>query len=104
MLRAALLSVILLVVGLTALSQIGVNIAPLLAGAGVIGIAVGFGGQKLVQDVITGMFVLLENAIQIGDWVTVAGLSGAGRHSRPAAADVAPPPGRLTRCQASEKQ
>jgi small-conductance mechanosensitive channel len=42
----------------------------------VIGIAVGFGAQKLVQDVITGMFVLLENAIQIGDWVTVAGLSG----------------------------
>jgi small-conductance mechanosensitive channel len=76
MLRAALLSVILAVVGLTALSQIGVNIAPLLAGAGVIGIAVGFGAQKLVQDVITGMFVLFENAIQIGDWVTVAGLSG----------------------------
>ncbi len=76
MLRAALLSTILAVVGLTALSQIGVNIGPLLAGAGVIGIAVGFGAQKLVQDVITGMFVLFENAIQIGDWVTVAGLSG----------------------------
>jgi small-conductance mechanosensitive channel len=76
MLRAALLSVILAVVGLTALSQIGVNIGPLLAGAGVVGIAVGFGAQKLVQDVITGMFVLFENAIQIGDWVTVAGLSG----------------------------
>jgi moderate conductance mechanosensitive channel len=76
MLRAALLSTILAVVGLTALSEIGVNIAPLLAGAGVIGIAVGFGAQKLVQDVITGMFVLFENAIQIGDWVTVAGLSG----------------------------
>jgi small-conductance mechanosensitive channel len=76
LLRAALLSAILAVVGLTALSEIGVNIAPLLAGAGVVGIAVGFGGQKLVQDVITGMFVLFENAIQIGDWVTVAGLSG----------------------------
>jgi len=76
MLRAALLSVILAVVGLTALSQIGVNVAPLLASAGVVGIAVGFGAQKLVQDVITGMFVLFENAIQIGDWVTVAGLSG----------------------------
>src|SRR5205807_1251540 len=75
-LRAALLALILVIVGLTALSEIGVNVAPLLAGAGVIGIAVGFGGQKLVQDVITGMFVLLENAIQIGDWVTVAGLSG----------------------------
>jgi small-conductance mechanosensitive channel len=76
MLRAALLSVILAVVGLTALSQIGVNIGPLLAGAGVVGIAIGFGAQRLVQDVITGMFVLFENAIQIGDWVTVAGLSG----------------------------
>ena len=76
MLRAALLSVILAVVGLTALSQIGVSIGPLLAGAGVIGIAVGFGAQKLVQDVITGMFVLFENAIQIGDGVTVAGLTG----------------------------
>jgi small-conductance mechanosensitive channel len=68
--------VTLAVVGLTALSEIGVAIAPLLAGAGVVGIAVGFGAQKLVQDVITGMFVLFENAIQIGDWVTVAGLSG----------------------------
>jgi small-conductance mechanosensitive channel len=76
MLRAALLSVILAVVGLTALSQIGVTIGPLLAGAGVVGIAIGFGAQKLVQDVITGMFVLFENAIQIGDGVTVAGLSG----------------------------
>jgi small-conductance mechanosensitive channel len=76
MLRAALLGTILAVVGLTALSQIGVAIGPLLAGAGVIGIAIGFGAQKLIQDVITGMFVLFENAIQIGDWVTVAGLSG----------------------------
>jgi small-conductance mechanosensitive channel len=76
MLRAALLSTILAIVGLTALSEIGVNIAPLLAGAGVVGIAVGFGAQKLVQDVITGMFVLFENAIQIGDLVTVAGLTG----------------------------
>jgi small-conductance mechanosensitive channel len=76
LLRATLLSAILLIIGLTALSEIGVNIAPLLAGAGVVGIAVGFGAQKLVQDVITGMFVLFENAIQIGDLVTVAGLTG----------------------------
>jgi small-conductance mechanosensitive channel len=76
LLRAALLSTILVVVGLTALSEIGINIAPLLAGAGIVGIAVGFGAQKLVQDVITGMFVLFENAIQIGDTVTVAGLTG----------------------------
>jgi small-conductance mechanosensitive channel len=76
-LRATLLTAILVVVGLTVLSQIGVDIAPLLAGAGIIGIAVGFGSQKLVQDVITGIFVLFENAVQVGDAVTVAGLSGS---------------------------
>jgi small-conductance mechanosensitive channel len=76
MLRAALLTLIAVVFGLTALSEIGVNIAPLLAGAGIVGVAIGFGSQKLVQDVITGMFVLLENAIRVGDIVTVASLTG----------------------------
>ena len=76
-LRTAFLTAILTIIGLTALSEIGVNIAPLLAGAGIVGIAVGFGSQHLVQDVITGIFVLFENAIQIGDGVTVAGLSGS---------------------------
>ena len=75
-LRTTLLVTILTVVGLTALSEIGVNIAPLLAGAGIAGIAIGFGAQHLVQDVITGAFVLFENAIQIGDNVTAAGLTG----------------------------
>ncbi|WP_158816662.1 mechanosensitive ion channel domain-containing protein [Methylocapsa sp. S129] len=77
MLRSSLLIVIIAVVGLTVLSEIGVNIAPLLAGAGIIGIAIGFGSQKLVQDLITGLFLLLENAMQVGDWVTVSGLSGS---------------------------
>jgi len=76
MLRTTLLVTIILVVGLTVLSEIGVNIAPLLAGAGVVGIAVGFGSQKLVQDLITGLFLLLENAMQVGDVVTLGGLSG----------------------------
>lgn len=77
-LRTALLVVILTVVGLTALSEIGVNIAPLLAGAGIVGIAVGFGAQKLVQDLITGLFLLLENAMQVGDWIIISGgLSGS---------------------------
>jgi moderate conductance mechanosensitive channel len=75
-LRTVLALAILIVVGMTALSAVGVNIAPLLAGAGIIGIAVGFGSQKLVQDVITGLFLLLENAMQVGDFVTLAGLSG----------------------------
>src|SRR3954451_6351956 len=76
MLRTALLCVIATVVGLTALSEIGVNVAPLLAGAGIVGLAIGFGSQKLVQDLITGLFLLLENTVQVGDSVSVSGLSG----------------------------
>ncbi len=76
MLRTVLLVAIILVAGLIVLSEIGVNIAPLLAGAGVVGLAIGFGSQKLVQDIITGLFLLLENAMQVGDVVTLGGLSG----------------------------
>ena len=76
LLRTALLVVIAIVIGLTALSELGVNIAPLLAGAGIVGVAIGFGSQTLVHDVITGMFMLLENEIQVGDFVTAAGFSG----------------------------
>ena len=75
-LRTTLAAAVLLVAGLTVLSRIGVNVAPLLAGAGVIGIAVGFGSQTLVKDVITGLFLLLEDAMQVGDTVTVAGMTG----------------------------
>ena len=77
LLRATLFVVIGAIAGLTVLSQIGIDIAPLLAGAGILGVAIGFGSQKLVQDLITGIFLLLENAMQVGDWVTVSGLSGA---------------------------
>src|SRR3546814_13351677 len=68
-----------------ALSQLGVNIGPLLAGAGVLGLAIGFGAQKMVQDVITGVFIQFENAINEGDVVAVAGISGSveGRTIRP---------------------
>jgi small-conductance mechanosensitive channel len=76
-LRTVLLIGICIVAGLIVLSDIGVNTAPLLAGAGVVGIAVGFGSQKLVQDLITGLFLLLENTMQVGDWITVSGLSGS---------------------------
>jgi small-conductance mechanosensitive channel len=76
MLRTTLLVAIVLVSALTILSEIGVNVAPLLAGAGVIGIAVGFGSQKLVQDVITGAFLLFEDAIAVGDVVALGGQSG----------------------------
>jgi small-conductance mechanosensitive channel len=76
LLRTTLMVTLLLIVGMIVLSAIGVNIAPLLAGAGVLGIAIGFGSQKLVQDLITGLFLLLENAMQVGDVVTVGGLTG----------------------------
>ena len=59
-----------------ALAQIGVNIAPLLAGAGVIGLAIGFGAQKLVQDIITGIFIQFENVMNEGDVVEAAGRAG----------------------------
>ncbi len=77
LLRSALAITILVFAGLTVLSEIGINIGPLLAGAGIIGVAIGFGSQKLVQDLINGIFLLLENAMQVGDQVTVSGLSGA---------------------------
>lgn len=76
LLRNTLLVMLLAVFVLTAMSEVGVNIGPLLAGASIFGVALGFGSQKLVQDFINGIFLLLENAMQVGDWVTAAGLSG----------------------------
>jgi moderate conductance mechanosensitive channel len=67
--RSALRIVMAVMVSLIVLSELGVNIAPLLAGAGVVGIAIGFGSQKLVQDVITGAFILFEDTIAVGDVV-----------------------------------
>lgn len=70
-------TIALVVFGLMlALAQIGVNIAPLLAGAGVLGLAIGFGAQKLVQDIITGIFIQFENVMNEGDVVEAAGKSG----------------------------
>ncbi len=79
-LRTLLFVVLGAILVLTVLSEIGVDIAPLLAGAGILGVAVGFGSQKLVQDFITGIFLLVENAMQVGDSVTVAGISGTVEH------------------------
>lgn len=74
--RHALAIVIGVLAGMTILSELGVNIGPLLAGAGVLGLAVGFGAQTLVKDVITGGFILFEDAIAVGDVVEVAGYTG----------------------------
>lgn len=76
LIRTTLAITVIVVAGLMVLSEIGVNIAPLLAGAGIVGVAIGFGSQKLVQDVITGVFLLLENTMQVGDVVKVGDQSG----------------------------
>jgi len=80
MLRTVVGVVIATFVVLNTLSQLGVNVAPLLAGAGVIGLAVGFGSQTLVRDVITGIFLLLEDAVAVGDVVQLGGLTGVVEH------------------------
>jgi len=58
------------------LGEFGVDLKPILAGAGILGLAVGFGAQTLVKDVITGFFILFENQIRVGDTVTAAGCTG----------------------------
>lgn len=74
--RNAVFVLLVVMVGLILLSELGVNIAPLLAGAGVLGIAIGFGSQKLVQDIITGIFILFEDTIAVGDTVKLGEHAG----------------------------
>lgn len=76
LIRNSFLLFLLAVVGLTVLSEVGVNIAPLLAGAGIVGLAIGFGSQSLVRDVITGLFNLVEDTVSVGDVATVGGHTG----------------------------
>ena len=61
---------------LVCLAALRINITPLLAGAGVIGIALGFGAQTLVQDVISGLFFLAEDAFRIGEYISVGNTRG----------------------------
>jgi small conductance mechanosensitive channel len=68
--------IIVLVTLLTLMPLAGISIGPLLAGVGILGLAVGFGAQSLVKDVISGLFILLDNQYSKGDVVTVAGISG----------------------------
>jgi small-conductance mechanosensitive channel len=68
--------VIMVLAGIIILGQVGINVGPILAGAGVLGLAVGFGAQNLVKDVITGFFILLENRMNVGDVIQAAGVAG----------------------------
>jgi small-conductance mechanosensitive channel len=73
--RKTLAVMVWILAGIMALKEAGFDIGPILAGAGVVGVAVGFGSQSLVHDVISGMFLLLENQIRVND---VAVLNGTG--------------------------
>ena len=74
--RNALRVVVGVIAALMILSEIGIDIAPVLAGVGVAGLAIGFGAQTLVKDIITGLFILLEDSVAVGDVVTAGGHTG----------------------------
>ena len=80
LLRKVILAVIAVVVVLTSLSAVGINIGPLLAGAGILGLAVGFGSQTLVRDILSGVFFLMDDAFRVGDYIETAGTKGMVEH------------------------
>lgn len=73
----SILDTLIIVVGLTMIiEKMGINISPIIAAAGVVGIAVGFGSQRLVEDIITGMLILASDQIRVGDVVKIGELAG----------------------------
>ena len=66
----------LVIGGLLVLHEVGVNITPILAGFGIVSLAIGFGAQTLVKDIINGLFILFEDSIAVGDTVSIKGTSG----------------------------
>ena len=75
-LRSAASVTIFTIAGVAVLGELGINLAPLLASAGVVGIAVGFGAQNMVRDYLSGIFMLLEDQYGVGDVITVGGATG----------------------------
>ncbi len=67
---------IILVVTMMILPEFGINIGALLAGIGVLGLAIGFGSQSLVKDIVSGLFILIEDQYRVGDWVNIDGTEG----------------------------
>ncbi|HOI08746.1 MAG TPA: mechanosensitive ion channel family protein [Deltaproteobacteria bacterium] len=76
LIRKAVLIGLWIIVALIILKELGVEIAPILAGAGILGLAVGFGAQNLVRDVISGFFFILEDQVRVGDVAVVNGTGG----------------------------
>lgn len=75
-LRTIVVMVIWFIVILTSVSHIGINVGPILAGAGIVGLAVGFGAQNLVRDLVSGLFLILENQVRVGDVAVINGTGG----------------------------
>ncbi len=75
-LRAAISVTIVVLAGLTVLSELGIDVGPMLAGAGLVGLAVGFGAQSIVKDLITGLFLIVEDIVSIGDVAEINAMSG----------------------------
>jgi small conductance mechanosensitive channel len=75
-LTASVQVIVILVFAFMLLSELGINIAPILAGVGIAGIAIGFGAQSLVKDIISGLFILIENQYRKGDVVKIADVAG----------------------------
>jgi small-conductance mechanosensitive channel len=80
LLRKFVLTVIFVIVALIILASMGINIGPLIAGAGVIGLAIGFGAQTLVKDIIAGVFFLIDDAFRVGDYIETGGTTGSVEH------------------------
>jgi len=74
--RQAVVIIVWVMVAMVILREVGVEIGPILASAGVVGLAVGFGAQNLVRDVISGFFMILENQVRVGDVAVVNGTGG----------------------------
>jgi small conductance mechanosensitive channel len=79
-LRSVIKIIVWLMIAMLFLRKIGIDIAPIIAGAGIVGLAVGFGAQELVRDFISGFFMLLENQIREGDVAIVNGTGGLVEH------------------------
>jgi small-conductance mechanosensitive channel len=80
LLRKFVFSVLFVIVSLIILSSIGLDIGPLIAGAGVIGLAIGFGSQTLVRDILSGVFFLIDDAFRVGDYIETGGIKGMVEH------------------------
>jgi small conductance mechanosensitive channel len=76
LLQNSLVIVVIIIASLTALRELGMDITPALTGAGIVGLAVGFGAQTLVRDVISGFFLILEDQVRVGDVAVVNGQGG----------------------------